>query len=59
MSIKIILESLKPCQRDQLMYAFEQGWTQIIEYKPGHFIGVHVPDREKGWSAWKLHSQTS
>lgn len=40
--IKTILESLHEEQRDQLMYAFEQGFTQIIIYAPGQFIGVNV-----------------
>jgi len=54
MTLKIILDILTPCQRDQLMYAFEQGWTQSIEYQPGKFIGVNVPnsDNPNGWSAW-------
>lgn len=40
--IKEILQSLHPEQRQQLMYAFEQGFSQIIIYKPGKFVGVNV-----------------
>ena len=40
--IKDILDTLQDEQRNQLMYAFEQGFTQIIIYEPGKFIGVNV-----------------
>jgi len=40
--IKTILNTLQDEQRAQLMCAFEQGFTQIVIYEPGKFIGVNV-----------------
>ena len=40
--IKQILDNLHQEQKDQLMYAFEEGFTQVIIYEPGKFIGVNV-----------------
>ena len=40
--IKEILSNLQPEQHRQLMCAFEQGFTQIVIYEPGKFIGVNV-----------------
>ena len=41
--IKDILEKLEPKIKDQLMVAFEEGFTQIIEYDKDQYIGVNVP----------------
>lgn len=41
-SIKQILSSLTPAQRDQLMYAFENEFSQRIVLSDNSFIGVNV-----------------
>lgn len=42
MSLKTILDGLKPEERRQLMYAFEHGIAQHIVLKDKKFIGVNV-----------------
>lgn len=42
MSLKNILDSLKPEERRQLMYAFEHGIAQHIVLPGNKFIGVNV-----------------
>ena len=41
-NIKKRLELLAQEQRDQLMYAFENGFTQIVVDNKDEFIGVNV-----------------
>lgn len=41
--INDIYNSLTTEQRRCLVVAFEEGVTYVIEYKPGHYIGVNVP----------------
>lgn len=55
--IKEIYKTLNDQQKRELMYAFNNHITAIIEYQKGHFIGVNVvlPDfkileRENGWT---------
>lgn len=40
--MKMILQSLEPEDRKRLMYAFDNGFSQYIEYAKGRFIGVHI-----------------
>lgn len=62
--INDILNSLLPEQKNQLLYAFEQGFTQIVIYKPGYFVGVNVNEignldlenQEGVWSCGRIKS---
>jgi len=40
--IKEVLQGLSSDDRGQLMYGFENGFSQIIELEDGLFIGVHI-----------------
>jgi len=40
--LKDTLAKLEPAQRQQLMYCFEEGITQVVFYADGKFIGVNV-----------------
>jgi len=61
-----ILNALEPEQHSQLMYAFEQGFSQIIIYKPGRFIGVNISNirnldlvnQEGDWSCGTVRNTT-
>ena len=65
--IKSILDTLQDEQRSQLMCAFEQGFTQIVIYAPGKFIGVNVQDvgnldsenQEGVWSCGRIRNANS
>ena len=40
--IQRILNNLSDNQREQLMYAFEQGFAQYLELDDSKFIGVYI-----------------
>jgi hypothetical protein len=42
MTVKSILDSLDKEQRRRLIHAFEQGFSQHVEYASGKFIGVNI-----------------
>ena len=52
MTIKHILESMRSADKAKLMYAFEFGIAQYVEYTTGRFVGVNT-DRIRN-----LHPQT-
>jgi len=59
MNIKLILESLTSEQRKRLMCAFNDEYSQFIEYQPGRYIGVNITnlkaDTQIGvWSAGRI-----
>jgi hypothetical protein len=41
-TIKETLNKLSESQKRQLSYAFENEFTQFVEYEPGKFVGVNV-----------------
>jgi len=61
--IKPILDSLRPDQKDLLMYAFENNISQRVKLKDGRFIGVHInedsdtiiEERVGNWVIGKKH----
>lgn len=42
MTIKTLLDSLKPTDKATIMEAFEADIAYYIEYEPGMFIGVNT-----------------
>ena len=46
MSIKSKIEGLTVEQRRLLAHSFDNMFSQVVEYKDGHFVGVHL-DLEK------------
>jgi len=42
MTIKEILNSLDALDKAKLMYAFEHGLSQFVEFEQGQFIGVNT-----------------
>ena len=48
-TLKSILNSLKPEQYKQLMYAFENGFEQYITLPNNKFIGVNVKNIKHLW----------
>ena len=64
MSIKSVLDSLKPEQRKQLFHAFDDGFGQYIELSNNKFIGVNIGDIsnfkiEEQAGAWSYGSRIS
>jgi hypothetical protein len=41
-TIKAILDGLQAQDRKKLMYAFENGFAQHVEYEPGKYVGVNT-----------------
>lgn len=46
MSIKLILQSLSPPLREQIMYSFENEEPDFVEYETGKFLGVNIVDNQ-------------
>ena len=42
MTIKEILNTIKPSEKDALMVAFENQIPYFIEFKPGAWVGVNT-----------------
>lgn len=42
MTIKSIIDALEPEDRRRLLHAFDNTFSQFVEYAPGKFIGVHI-----------------
>lgn len=42
MTLKMILQSLEPGDKKRLMDAFDNCFTEVVEYAPKRFIGVHI-----------------
>ena len=40
--LSVILQSLEVEDHRRLMYAFDNGFCELVEYAPNHFIGVHI-----------------
>ncbi len=41
-TIKDVIDGLSSQDRQRLMYAFENGFAQHVEYEPGKYVGVNT-----------------